>query len=109
MSRRRKVMAQRTPLGRISHKTAIELPPTEVRRLAEAAASGLRDQAWGSQLGRLYLTGQLTSAQFAAGKRWHELSAAYSAACQAPLPPRTKPLDGHRRHARRPRQRCWNP
>jgi hypothetical protein len=40
MSRRRKVMAQRTPLGRISHKNAIELPPPEVRRLAEAAASG---------------------------------------------------------------------
>jgi hypothetical protein len=33
-------MAQRTPLGRISHKNAIELPPPEVRRLAEAAASG---------------------------------------------------------------------
>jgi len=82
---RRKPLARRGSTGRIIHNRDPELlPPTEVRRLVEAASAGLRDPIWCSEIGRLHLVGKITSAQFAAAKRWTELAASYSQACQSP-------------------------
>jgi hypothetical protein len=91
---RRKHLAARGSTGRIiSRRDPKLLGPNEVRRLVDAAATGLRDSVWCSMLGRMHLTGKITSAQFAAGKRWTTLVADYAVACQAPPPPRTRSLD----------------
>ena len=90
---RRKHLAVRRPSGAISHKKSELLSPTEIRRLIEAASAGLRDSTWSSQLGRLHLANKITSAQFAAGKRWATLVADYAVACQCPHPPRSAQLD----------------
>jgi hypothetical protein len=91
-------MSRRKP----SHETTArsrQLPPTalpspvETRRLRDAAVSGLRDAVWGSQLGRLHVTGALDASQLAAGKYWSELTSAYSVACRSPAGPRTVLLD----------------
>ena len=92
---RRKVLAHREPNGKPQRsRPAPELmSPTEARRLMDAARTGLKDPIWGTTLGYLHLAGKLTSTQFAAGKRWAEVAAEYSAACQGPRPPRTARLD----------------
>jgi hypothetical protein len=92
---RRKPLAARTPSGQISRsRPPPEGPsPAEVARLRDAALSGMRDAVWASSLGRLYLTGNLTSAQFAAGKRWAELVEQYTAACLSPRQPRSARLE----------------
>lgn len=81
---RRKSLAQREPNGRIQRVQ--EHSPAEVRRLRDAALSGMRDPLWGTELGRLYLVGKITSGMYAAGKRWAELSARYSQALCSPSP-----------------------
>ena len=53
----------------------------------EAASAGLRDSTWSSQLGRLHLANKITSAQFAAGKRWATLVADYAVACSVRIRP----------------------
>lgn len=93
---RRKHLAVRKPGGRIysyGSQPSELLSPTEVRRLVDGAAMGLKDSTWSSTLGRLHLAGKLNASQLAAGKRWAELVSSYSQACQGPRPPRTKPLD----------------
>lgn len=45
----------------------------EIKRLREAALSGMRDPLWGTQLGRLFLEGKIVAAQFRAGRQWGEL------------------------------------
>lgn len=81
---RRKTMAQREPNGRIQRVK--ETAPTEVRRLRDAALAGMRDPLWGTELGRLYLVGKITTPMYAAGKRWGELSVKYSQALCSPSP-----------------------
>jgi hypothetical protein len=82
---RRKSMAQREPNGRAQR--APQLPaPSEVKRLRDAALAGMRDPLWGTEIGRLYLAGKLTSTMFAAGKRWSELASQYSQALCSPSP-----------------------
>ena len=89
---RRKVMAARELNGRIKRES--HLPsPSEVTRLRDAALAGMRDPIWGSTLGWLYLSGKISSLQFAAGKRWNELAADYSSACLSPRAPRSANLD----------------
>jgi hypothetical protein len=92
---RRKTFAVRNASGRIRQSPqGIELlSPTETRRLIDAAKSGLRDQVWGSVIGRLYANGKLTAAQFGAAKRWSALTADYSVACRSPSSPRTLSFD----------------
>ncbi len=93
---KRKHLAVRKPGGRIysyGSQPSELLSPTEVRRLVDGAAMGLKDSTWSSTLGRLHLAGKLNASQLAAGKRWAELVSSYSQACQGPRPPRTKPLD----------------
>lgn len=81
---RRKSMAQREPNGRAQRTP--EHSASEVRRLRDAALSGMRDPLWGTELGRLYLVGKITSTMYAAGKRWGELSSKYSQALCSPSP-----------------------
>lgn len=81
---RRKTMAQREPNGRVQRTP--EHSPSEVRRLRDAALSGMRDPLWGTELGRLYLVGKITTPMYAAGKRWAELSVKYSQALCSPSP-----------------------
>ena len=92
---RRKHLAIRKPSGGIRHVKSELLSPTETRRLMEGASTGLRDAAWGSMLGRIYLTGKISASEFAAGKRWNELAVEYSQACQSPHQPRTAALETH--------------
>lgn len=82
---RRKSMAIREPNGRIQREAQLP-PPSEVRRLRDAALSGMRDPTWGTELGRLYLAGKITAIMYAAGKKWGELSSLYSQALQSPCP-----------------------
>jgi len=58
-------------------KVVREDAPTQVRRLREAALAGMADAQWGTELGRLNLTGQISDAMYAAGKKWAELAAKY--------------------------------
>jgi hypothetical protein len=90
---RRKLMVKRESNGRIQREP--QLPPaSEVRRLRDAAMSGLRDPVWGTELGRLYLVGKISAGMYAAGKRWAELAVKYSQALCSPSPdPRAICLD----------------
>ena len=85
---RRKHLAARSPSGRLKPATHL-LAPTQIRRLLDSAASEVRHAAFGTQLGRCYLSGQVSATEFAAGKRWAEIVANYSQACRSPPPPRT--------------------
>lgn len=82
---RRKALARREPNGRIQRDPPLP-PPSEVRRLRDAALSGMRDPTWGTELGRLYLVGKITATMYAAGKRWGEMASLYSQALQSPCP-----------------------
>jgi hypothetical protein len=74
---KRKIQA-RTPSGQLSRAgRQREFPPTQVKRLRDAAMSGLRDPEWGTELGRLYLEGTITAEMYAAGKDWREKAAKY--------------------------------
>ena len=67
----------REPSGRPQRER--EFPPTQVRRLRDAALAGLRDPQWGAELGRLYLTQVIGEAGYAAGVRWAREAAEYHA------------------------------
>lgn len=57
--------------GRLQRAAAEhECSPTEVKRLRDAAVIGLRDEQWGTVLGRLFLEAKIDAVQFAAGKWW---------------------------------------
>jgi hypothetical protein len=78
MASRRKLTAARVPGGRLSQaRGEREFPPLQVKRLRDAALSGMRDPEWGSELGRLLLNRVITEAMYAAGKRWAEQAAKY--------------------------------
>ena len=75
---RKRAAVVRTASGRASEAgREREVPPAQVRRLRDAALSGLRDPEWGTELGRLYLSDQITDAMYAAGKQWAEWAAKY--------------------------------
>ena len=83
---RRKHLAIRKPSGRISGTGNLAselLPPTELRRLLDAAKVGLRDSAWATEIGRLHLVGKVSATQFAAAKKWEQIVSNYSVACRA--------------------------
>lgn len=79
MASRRKRMATREPNGKPSRAgQEREFPPTQIKRLRDAAMAGLRDSEWGTELGRLLLNGVITDSMYAAGKRWAEQAARYN-------------------------------
>jgi hypothetical protein len=75
----------REPNGR-EQRPAKEYAPVEVRRLLDAAMTGMRDPEWASALGRLYVRQKITAPMYAAGKRWAERVVKYHAAIDAPPP-----------------------
>src|SRR5262245_23629179 len=77
------------------------LAPAQVRRLRDAALAGLQREEWGSELGRLLLTGRIGAELYAAGRRWAECTACYAAALGAP-PPQPAPARFERANAAAP-------
>lgn len=76
--RKNRLLKARTPSGQLSRAgREREFPPTQVKRLRDAAMAGLRDPEWGTELGRLYLEGTITATMYAAGKEWREKAAKY--------------------------------
>jgi hypothetical protein len=91
---KRKHLAARTPNGRLARRVAdTMMPPTQIKRLLDAAADGLRDGMWGSSLGRLYLTQKISAGELSAGQHWAMLVTEYSQACRSPKPPSTVQLE----------------
>lgn len=74
--RKSRLVTAREPNGRIQRESQ-ELSPTEVHRIRDASLRGWRDSEWGSELGRLYMTGAVTKPMYEAGKRWTEYAAEY--------------------------------
>lgn len=58
--------------------------PAEVRRLRDAALAGMADERWGTELGRLFLSGKISAPLFEAGKRWRDAAQEYHEAILAP-------------------------
>jgi hypothetical protein len=78
MASKRKNMRNRTASGQLSHAgEEREFAPTQVKRLRDAALQRMAAPEWGSELGRLYLQGRITSTMYAAGKHWSELAHNY--------------------------------
>jgi hypothetical protein len=93
---KRKNLKARTPSGQLSRAgREREFPPTQIRRLRDAAMAGLRDPEWGTELGRLYLEGRITASMYAAGKGWREKAARYVSTL-GHFPVRTILPDEHR-------------
>lgn len=91
MSKRKgKIMPHvREPSGRLSRSTsdAIEaVAPAAMKRLRDAAARGMADPEWGSELGRLFLDAKITAPEYEAGKRWGRLVRLWHRATGAPPP-----------------------
>ena len=86
-ARKLRLVEVREPNGRISRaRDEREYPPGQVKRLRDAAMLGLRDQEWGTEMGRMFLDGTLTAEMYAAGKWWRETAAKYQQAICAPPP-----------------------
>lgn len=88
--KRQKLILIREPNGREQRPTK-EYAPVEVKRLLDAAMTGMRDAEWASSLGRLFVRQKITAPMYAAGKRWAERVVKYHAAIDAP-PPNVKAL-----------------
>lgn len=81
MASKRKHMVARQPNGQPRRER--EFPAAQIRRLRDAAMAGLRDPQWGTELGRLYLAGNISEIQYAAGKWWSEAAASFRRAIGA--------------------------
>jgi hypothetical protein len=94
---RKRQAGQREPCGRLARSTAEpeeSYAPSAIKRLTDCAIRGVADAAYGTPLGRLYLDGRLSAAQFAAGQHFDRLTRFYLQAIAAPRPdPRSNALD----------------
>jgi hypothetical protein len=94
--RHKRNVIEREPSGRVSRSVVKALdgvPPTEAKRLRDAAVRGMQAPEWGTEIGRLFLEGKISSPLFEAGKRWGRLVVAYHKAIGAPSPyPRSMDL-----------------
>lgn len=61
-----------------------EFAPTQAKRLRDAALAQMADAEWGTELGRLFIKGQISPAHYAAGKRLAEWSDRYRVAIAGP-------------------------
>ncbi len=102
-NRKSNLFVVREPSGRRSRAGQDEIEncsPAQVRRLRDAALQKMCDPDWGTELGRLYLTGRLNVGQYAAGKWFGRLSEACRAAIDAPTGPRKSAfVEGNGGHA----------
>jgi hypothetical protein len=84
---RKRRVGPREPGGRLVRSTAEpdrSYAPAAIKRLTDCAIAGVADAAYGTVLGRLYLEGRLSAAQFAAGQRFDRLTRRYLQAIAAP-------------------------
>lgn len=83
---RMKLVRAREPSGRVSRATADDIDavsPTAAKRLRDAAARGASDMEWGTEIGRLFLAGEITAPEYEAAKRWGRLVARWHRAIGA--------------------------
>jgi hypothetical protein len=81
----RRKPGRRTASGRLSRAAERkEYAPTLIRRARDAAFHRYGDKRWGTELGRMYLIGNLQEHHVAAGERWATLMAKFHAAIDAP-------------------------
>jgi hypothetical protein len=86
---RKRIAGDRTPRGCLSRNLEKDIgaaSPTAVARLVQEALRGCADEMFAAPLGRLFLEGKLSAAEFEAGKRWDRLSRRYYLAIGAPRP-----------------------
>lgn len=79
----------REPSGRLSRATSDDIEavaPAIARRLRDAAARGMADAEWGTELGRLFLEGRIKPGEYEAGKRWGRLVKRWQRVIGAPKP-----------------------
>jgi hypothetical protein len=81
LATRRNATAPRYPGGKIRQEK--QHSPTEVKRLRDAAMRGMRDEEWGTEFARMYLTGTFSSIQYSAGRRFRVDLAEYRRAIDA--------------------------
>lgn len=87
MAGRQRMAGARYPSGdRRRDERSKEYSPSAIKRMTSAAVAGMHDPEWGTVIGRLYLEGKLTSAQYATGKRWAATWAEYCTATGIPSP-----------------------
>jgi len=85
----RKHLAKREPSGRISRAVLKAIDghsPAAVKRLQDAALRGIADPDYGTELGRLALTGKISPTQREAGRRWCKLREEFVRTLGIPLP-----------------------
>lgn len=77
--KRKLAVSEREPNGRAHRhgRPQRETAPTQVRRLMDAALADVLDPKWGTELGRLLLTGAITPEMYSAGERWTEAASKY--------------------------------
>src|ERR1700738_3320862 len=86
-SRKPKLIIVREPNGKPQRSSDDrEFPPTQVKRLRDAAMRGMADAEWGTVCGRLFLEGRLPAPAYAAAKWWAERVVKYHSAINAPPP-----------------------
>jgi hypothetical protein len=88
-TRAKGLLIVREPNGRLSRSSinAVDaVSPAEAVRLRNAAIAGMRAPEWATEIGRLFLEGKVTAAEFEAGKRWGRLVGKYQRAVGAPRP-----------------------
>jgi hypothetical protein len=83
--RKRKLNVERYPSGEV--KPVEILSPILSKRLMMASAARMADEQWGSVIGRYFLTGQISSAQYEAARKFGALSETYDKIMQGPKPP----------------------
>lgn len=84
--RRRKTLAPRQPCGKVRREPEA-LSPSLVRRIRQEAVRGAADPRLGTPFGLMFVTNEISEAQFFAGLRFAELRAQAVRALDSP--PRT--------------------
>jgi hypothetical protein len=86
---RKRFAGDRASCGRLSRSLETDIgavSPTAIARLVQESLRGCADEIFAAPLGRLYLEGKLSAAEFEAGKRWDRLSRRFYLAIGAPRP-----------------------
>jgi len=80
---RKPVPGERYPSGQRA-RNHNETAPATFRRLADQAKAGAADPQWGDPLGAMYLQGEITSAEYAAGREYASRKLSYDQSINAP-------------------------
>lgn len=83
--RKRIPNAERYPSGDIKPKD--EVSPLVAKRMMMAAAAKMIDAEWSTAIGRYFLTGQLSQAQYEAARKFGALAESYDRIMLGPRPP----------------------